>query len=1406
MTRVSSLVQRFGIAAAVAWFGMGHASAQEPPCAAVPEPGRSCVDVLIAPPSTTGLGRTGISSFDLDNEPGRDAAADNHVVRSLDVLQYELRYRVIHDTATNLQLQITLPGNVDWAEPPNPGFLGEPVPSFCLAGSSLSGNLLTCQLGSVAAGTTRNVALRTRPRFGLTDGTVLRLQAVISANNQQTTGAVARVGYQDPLTSQDVNCSEQRLGQTVTLTPCGDIVSAAARFDLEFSGYSSTNLLDRGARGPQIVARAIDSSVSTVVGGSNRSGFVVAYPIALALPGEGLGGAPATVNQPIVLTQRLRNTDGIGQFGELIGCDHNGSDDPVPNGTLLPAGWAVGEDQSTIVKGVFHPYGQLGVPDSNPDNAVADPGQMHCTQSAAGGDVTITLSPSANTFSPAAFPRFQVDNQVVPRRYVFVGMVLMFFPSAPVLRPEDGGTGDGSVGIRIDVGSLQSGQLQALSIGGETEPDANAINDGFGGVSQYDDDNNNFSIATLDTGGTEYSKTWLNPRRDGGQAPFDSCLKDHSDPTCRHGYTFPGRNLQSNFFFYNNSFTARDQAEFCDEWDNSKTILRMPFDAGALPIDLPPGVLAFLELGGGNASDPILNGAQFQVDVSTQAGTVPNIDWDSVEPARTLSRSQASAPECSSGTWIPLTLPATLTQGRMTLQFPSTLESPPGSGRYPSIRRIRVRTTALPPFVSMALRGSYEVIATQGLTRLPNRTSFRFGSANTWTYAENDHAIVRLADTNITMTASRNLTTGATGPLTTIGFAEVIETTIQTQFSSGDTMGTPSTTPLIVKAYLPATIDYVAGSASPALAVLPYPGINPDSGQSATVLEWQLPNLIPGNFVTPIRFHSQLNFSAGNQATVHTSATVEHALDPGPLFVTPIQSSLEDRLAFTDLQASVPVGLLLSHQTLTPFIDVHGTMRWQLQYANTSGAPFTSLRLIDVLPAVGDSVNLGNAFLGTLGAGQIGPLNSGEHLAFYTLSPRSDINRNPNCMSNGGSLPDGSGSCPSAGAVWVPTVSGNFPADVTGIRIDDQNGLQANSVQQLELQFATLGNRAGDRYENSFTAVAPGESLTVSSTRTQVGIPEGAIRGVVFADIDSNQQVSNGDLGIGAVTILLSGRDVLGRNISSRLSTVSGAQATAIGNIMSIDGGPDQFFSCAPDTRLTRGEFLFCRLPSADSQGYSLQEIQPVDYADRDEVLGTLANGGNAGTVSNDLFSGIRVTNNLITGAGDQGTQYAFGEFPLFAPVQGRVYVEGSVPPNVFDDDEDEDPGLMLEVSISCTPPYTDLAVQPTNSDGRYVFLNVPVGAACTITEPQPSGYYNAYNTLGSGGLFETGGANTGRIDSQIALVVPALGSLGNNFAETLTAPVVGGPATPVPLSPSLRWWLIASLFGLSWLVLRTRR
>ena len=117
--------------------------------------------------------------------------------------------------------------------------------------------------------------------------------------------------------------------------------------------------------------------------------------------------------------------------------------------------------------------------------------------------------------------------------------------------------------------------------------------------------------------------------------------------------------------------------------------------------------------------------------------------------------------------------------------------------------------------------------------------------------------------------------------------------------------------------------------------------------------------------------------------------------------------------------------------------------------------------------------------------------------------------------------------------------------------------------------------------------------------------------------------------------------------------------------------------------------------------------------------------------------------------------------------VAGRVYVEASNPANSTDDGHATDPGIAgVSVRLVCTSPAYDQTTT-TGPDGRYLFTGVAAGAQCTLTQTQPAGYTNAYNTPGTGGTGQTGGNGTG--DSTIEFVVPPYGgSTGNNFAETL--------------------------------------
>lgn len=131
--------------------------------------------------------------------------------------------------------------------------------------------------------------------------------------------------------------------------------------------------------------------------------------------------------------------------------------------------------------------------------------------------------------------------------------------------------------------------------------------------------------------------------------------------------------------------------------------------------------------------------------------------------------------------------------------------------------------------------------------------------------------------------------------------------------------------------------------------------------------------------------------------------------------------------------------------------------------------------------------------------------------------------------------------------------------------------------------------------------------------------------------------------------------------------------------------------------------------------------------------------------------------------------------------VSGRVYREASSPPNTADNGP-ADPGLAgVTVRLVCTaPPNYDETVI-TAADGSFSFSGVTSGAECTLTETQPAGYENAYNTPGLGGTGQSGDSGTG--DSTIDLTVPYGGSSGNAFAEK--APVGADMVSAVTCTPN---------------------
>jgi Domain of unknown function (DUF5979) len=193
----------------------------------------------------------------------------------------------------------------------------------------------------------------------------------------------------------------------------------------------------------------------------------------------------------------------------------------------------------------------------------------------------------------------------------------------------------------------------------------------------------------------------------------------------------------------------------------------------------------------------------------------------------------------------------------------------------------------------------------------------------------------------------------------------------------------------------------------------------------------------------------------------------------------------------------------------------------------------------------------------------------------------------------------------------------------------------------------------------------------------------------------------------------------------------------AVTNAASLPGSPAP--TCSPNANVASGGTLSCTV------GFNA----PVNGS-------VTVNGGAAAT--NDT-NGVNVPT-----AGNNPSSATVSVSGV--NVSGRVYREASSPVNTTDDSNTTDPGLVTQVALSCVPAYTGTTPINTNADGTYTFTNVPAGANCTITETQPNGYTNAYNTPGAGGSGNTGGIAGTTANGTITLTVPNSGSTGNNFAE----------------------------------------
>jgi large repetitive protein len=287
---------------------------------------------------------------------------------------------------------------------------------------------------------------------------------------------------------------------------------------------------------------------------------------------------------------------------------------------------------------------------------------------------------------------------------------------------------------------------------------------------------------------------------------------------------------------------------------------------------------------------------------------------------------------------------------------------------------------------------------------------------------------------------------------------------------------------------------------------------------------------------------------------------------------------------------------------------------------------------------------------------------------------------------------------------------------------------------------------------NNVTDIDFGESL-------------GRIAGFVYEDGNANNARDGGDVGIGGITVTLTGVDANGQSVTLTATT-------------------------QPD-----GSYVIDNIPVPQAgTTYTLTEgVVPATYANGDTDVGTpnFASGSTSTAAGSanapaSTITGIGFTppSGPVTAATINGTDYNFGELPL-GDVSGRVYLDTAA--NGANDGTVTDPGvggvtltLCRTAGVPCAPADV-VATTTTAPDGTYTFPGVPTGNFF-VQETQPSIYGSS--TVNVQPVTRTGTNSVTNVDfGETGAVIRGNVYQDNNQNGTLDAGDVGIAGVTVTLT-----------------------
>ncbi|MFC3031905.1 SdrD B-like domain-containing protein [Pseudoalteromonas fenneropenaei] len=225
--------------------------------------------------------------------------------------------------------------------------------------------------------------------------------------------------------------------------------------------------------------------------------------------------------------------------------------------------------------------------------------------------------------------------------------------------------------------------------------------------------------------------------------------------------------------------------------------------------------------------------------------------------------------------------------------------------------------------------------------------------------------------------------------------------------------------------------------------------------------------------------------------------------------------------------------------------------------------------------------------------------------------------------------------------------------------------------------------------QNRFSRLEAHSGLTFENYNFSY-LPAAQITGLVFNDFNLNGLPDSDETGIAGVSVTLAGRSLMGEAVFQTLRSDS------------------------------RGQFTFAALPPSDSQGYTLEEVQPEHYFDGQESSqGQII----AASIGQDI-----ITIHVSPGAKLDG--YGFAEVSA-AELPGKVYLDSNQD-GLWQQNELGIAAVTLQlIGTSFQGLTLSLSLQ-SDEQGNFIFTGLPPSAPTgyVLSQQQPPGYVDGVESI----------------------------------------------------------------------------